>query len=423
MKKILPIMIILAMTFSAISAVAYYPYYEYDCCWEHNDYESVTTKAVIATCNDGGDDDDDTDSGGSTGDGDSGTNSPPIIKCKWEYDRYAYVNYVDPCECDCTCLEHDSCPCAPGLQVTPVLGDEAWVDYYAVVYDPNGADIEKVYADVWHPDCTFKYQIELELVEVIDAALYEWDHVYKNHRDLITLNEDWMDDMEFDDYDAYDDIEDELREGLGYLYHGSAPIDYCQPGGYYYVGVKARDTFLWSDYLFNTFWYIPTSAISIDFDTVDYKTLNLDTYKRVGGDYDMTTPDKPTVRNIGNTPVDLYVRQDDMGFGRTMVNGDWEWNVLFDARMTADPDPVEYEPSEKDYTLIPGGPLWLCTKEKLDFGITVFKGYCEVDYEGTMDLKASIHLASYVWPTPSKYIEPAPEGVEDIFPYCDEGGE
>jgi hypothetical protein len=430
MKKILSIVLMLAMALTAFSslAVADYPYMDYDCCWEEDDYENVITKAVIADCPDGDDDDDDDSSGGSApgGDGDTATNPAPIIKCKWEYDMNVYIDYVDPCECDCTCYMHDACPCAEGLQVKPIIGSQVMVGYYAIVTDPSGvADIEKVYADVWHPDCTFKYQIELELVGMVEGvysesqALYEWGHVLDHHEDLITLNEDWMMDMGFEtDSDAYDDIEDELNEELAYLYHGVAPIDYCQPGGWYYVGVKARDAFKWSDYLYNQFWYIPTSAIEIDFDTVDYGTLNLDTYKRVGGDDDMNTPSKPTVKNIGNTPVQLYVKQDDMGFGRTMIGGVWEWNVLFDARMTADPTPVEYEP-EEGYVLIPGGPLGLCTQDKLDFGITVFKGYCGIDYQGTLDLKASIDMSLYEWQTPSQFIEPAPEGVDDIFEFCE----
>jgi hypothetical protein len=424
MRKILSLAVMLAMTLTAFSAIATaeLPFYDNDCCWEEDDYASVTTKAVIADC--GGSSDDDDDSSGGTGGDGNPTNPAPIVKCKWEYDMNVYIDCVDPCECDCTCYEHDACPCEEGLQVKPIIGGQVMVGYYAIVTDPSGvADIEKVYADVWHPDCTFKYQIELELVGMDDGvyseaeALFAWSHVLSSHEDLITINEDWAMDNDFTLSEAYDDIEDELEEELAYLYHGIAPIDYCQPGGFYYVGVKARDAFSWSDYVFNQFWYIPTSAIEIDFDTVNYGTLNLDTYKRVGGDTDMNTMSKPTVKNIGNTPVDLYVKQDDMGFERTMVNGVWEWNVMFDARMTADPTPVSYEPDE-GYVRIPGSPLALCTQEKLDFGITVFKGYCGEDYQGTLDLMASIHLPSYVWDTPSNFIEPAPLGVDDIYPFC-----
>jgi hypothetical protein len=430
MKKILSIFVMLAMVLTAYSAIAsepIIPFEDNDCCWEENDYENVVTKAVIADCPDGdGDGDDGSGAPGPGGDGDTSSNPAPIIKCKWEYDQLVYCDCVDPCVCDPTCLEHDACPCADGLQVKPVIGGKTYVEYYAVVTDESGVgDIEKVYADVWHPDCSFKYQIELECVGMGDGydkieALNAWDHVKMHHEDLITLNEDWMLDHGFSESGAYDDIYDELDEELAYLYKGVAPLDYCQPGGWYYVGVKARDAFKWSDYLFNQFWYIPTSAIEIDFTTVDYGTLNLDTYKRVGGDDDMSTPIKPTVKNIGNTPVDLFVKQDDMGFGRTMIGGVWEWNVLYDARMTSTPDPVEYEP-EDSYVLIPGGPLELCTQEKLDFGITVFKGYCGIDYQGTLDLKASIHMPSYVWSTPGQFIEPAPEGVPEEYPLCDPG--
>ncbi len=336
-------------------------------------------------------------------------NEPPIIKCKWEYDLT-----VDPDGCEGIVPEgtyvHDADPNEEGLQVAPVLEGNVKIGFYAVVTDPQGVNtISAVYADVWHPDGTFKYQIELEPVGFCDdmydkqVALSLWEHVTDAHPDLIKFN----------GYDA-NEIYDELNEELAYIYYGEAYISYCQPGGWYYVGVRAVDTYgAWCDYLYNKFWYIPTAAIRVDFNSIDYGTVVLSTPKWVGGDQDMNTPQKPTVRNIGNTPVELYVWQDDMGFGKT--NG--EWNVEFDARLGADGDVVVYEPEQTDDgklgVRIPG-VLPLCTTEKLDFSIHAKKGFPDVDYSGEMHLYAYIH-GTPPWDTPSEYIETPPNGVPETY--------
>ena len=212
--------------------------------------------------------------------------------------------------------------------------------------------------------------------------------------------------------DWWADVRDELNEPLAYMYYGEALLNYCQPGGYYTVGVRAHDHIgIWCDYLWNRFWYIPTAAIEIDFDMIDYGSVAESSNKWVGGDIDMNTPTKPTVRNIGNTPVELWIEQDDMDFGKT--NGDW--NVEFDARMRANGQEVYYSPEER--VRIPG-ILRMCEKEKLDFSIHVWKGFPGETYTGTMDLFAYIDMGTFIWDTPSQHIGDAPGGVPQIFPGC-----
>ena len=395
MKKILAILIALSMIVVAIPAVmanggpvsndneAEYP----------NGADSVTTTAQVAG----------TSGGGGTG----GTgNEPPIIKAKWEYDLCVQL-CDDNCDPLC-CTEHDADPDTPGLQVAPVLGGSVTVGYYAVITDPQGiSTVQSVYVDVWHPDGTFKYQIELHPLGLTDSgydktdALDAWDHVTNCHHDLIKYNG-------YDDYDIWD----EINEELAYVYYGWAEISYCQPGGYYYVGVRAVDTFgAWSNYLYNQFWYIPTAAIEVDFDTIDYGTVVISHTQWVGGDQDMLTPNKPTVRSIGNTPVEIGVWQDDMEFGQT----DGHWNVYFDARLSADGTVVEYDPFE-DGVMIPGF-IPLCDKEKLDFSIHVLKGFPgDVPYTGEMRLYAYIS-GNPPWDTPLILVGNAPHGiVQDLTP-------
>jgi hypothetical protein len=349
----------------------------------------------------------------------------PHIKCKWEYDQEVIVDIAD-CE-DCTyytegCYspntwEKDACPCLEGLQVKPDLGQEVMVGYYAVVSDDNGIDdIKFVYADVWHPDGEFKYQVVMEPVgfnelgEYSDVeALSLWDKVLACHEDLITINDAWATTLP-STTNATTDIREELDQEEAYLYYGESPISYCQPGGWYSVGVTAFDTANHqSSYLYNRFWYIPVAAVDIDFNNVNYGSIEVGVRKQAGGDLDLTTTDHPTVRNIGNTRVELFVEQDDMDFG---TDTDGIPNVHYEARMGGDGTYVTYDPEIE--VKIPG-ILDLCTLDKLDFRITTDKGTNGVEYTGTMLLKACIHMNSYIWDTPADYVGDAPGGVAQNF--------
>ena len=88
-----------------------------------------------------------------------------------------------------------------------------------------------------------------------------WNTVTNNNPCVITYNTGYTE----------DDIDIELLDYLNcFVYHGYEEIDYCQPGGEYKVGVRAFDSWKWSEPLWNTFWYIPCAAIEIDFDNINY---------------------------------------------------------------------------------------------------------------------------------------------------------
>jgi hypothetical protein len=385
MKKIIAIMVVLSLALISVPAMA-----DWEQCVDEPQITTIGTHTTVLGV--GG--------GGQPPAGGGSDNLPPYIKVKWEYDE------EDP--------YHDAC-IESGLQVAPELYGMRTVGYYAVVTDPNGREtLSNVYADIYHPDGTYKYQIELDRIDDKLIALDWWMHAWSYHSDLITVNEDWALGLPAE-VEWWEDVYDELDEQLAYLYYGKAEISYCQPGGWYYVGVRAHDVLnLWGDYLCNKFWYVPTSAVAIDFNTVDYSqdgAVQVCYEKWIGGDHIFGTSSKPTVRNIGNCPVELYVMQDDMGFEDTYG----EWNVEFNARLTADGLEVYYKPFEK--ARIPG-ILDLCTMEKLDFSIHVLKGFPNIDYTGKMSLYAEIDDASYIWPTPPEFIGNPPLGVPETPP-CD----
>jgi hypothetical protein len=397
MKKLIAIFAALVMVCTVVPVLAdneYHGGHLYD---NHNkawlpdgSQNPVTTYATIA----------------GSGGGEGGSQNP-IIKVKWEYDMDTEF--------------HDADLCDAHLQVAPIIGQTVTVGYFAVVTSPNGIDPNPAnlgyvytYCDIWHPDGQFKYQIELYPVgwdgQSYDktVALDAWDLVTDCHQDLIMTNDDWASSLP-PGTEPYCDVHDELNEELALLYYGEAELSYCQPGGTYYVGATAFDKLgNQADYVYNSFWYIPTSAVEIDFNTVDYSPVHIGTHKVVGGDCDMLTPNKPTVRNIGNTPVILGVKQDDMGFGETSG----EWNVQFDARMTANGEYVYYSPYEE--ATIPG-ILPLCTKEKLDFSILATKGVSGITYSGWMKIYACIYFTTSPYTTPCWFIGDAPVPVPQVY--------
>jgi hypothetical protein len=423
MKKLLSILVIFAMVFVSSQAVFAddtlngpeycLPHPPEECNWRDN-YSlcDITTSVTIAG-----------ESGGGTGDPTG--NSKPVVKCKWEYD---WDIQIDVGECDVCygcinsdCVDtsgmfgHDACPCTPGLQVLPRLGTTVTVGYYAVVFDVD-FNLDHVYADVWHPDGEFKYQIELQKVER-EQGLWKWDHVIQCHSDLIAYNEDFFTGAGISDWDG--DIRHEIDQQLAHVYYATAELSYCQPGGHYTVGVRGQDSFnAWSDYLYNQFWYIPTTAINKDFTHVDYGSAIISRFKWVGGNTEMDGPDSnfPTIQVWGNTPVRLFVWQDDMTLGFTGQPSEKVWNVEYYIRLSAAGEDIFYQPYQNDpgYKGVEFGQLGLCTQEKVDFSVHVKKADPGT-YPGNMCIIA-YRDGNPVWPTPSQFVGSAPgQVIQDIY--------
>ena len=385
MRKILPILVVLAMVCASVPMVLAADPFPDQLIDDANPAADVATHVTIG--------------GGSTG------GSAPIVKCKWEYDLTLVEGYP----------VHDADLVTDGLQVKPVIGGQVKVGFFAVVTDPDGVNtISSIYADVWHPNGDFKYQQVLAPLGKSGStyentpAMAAWTHVTTYHNDLITFNPSYTNESE---------ITEEIAQNMAYVYYCEAYISYCQPGGWYLVGIRGCDTYnTWCNYLYNSFWYIPTSAIEIDFTEVNYGTFNIPSadFKWVPGDTLLNTPNFPTVRNTGNTPVNLYVWQNDMNFGKT---GE-VWNVQFDARLghPGVNGDVVYWPKTNatDHIGVPiPGTLLLCTQDKLDFSIHPTKGLPAATFTGIMKLTAYINMSRYIWDTPSQWHQVAPGGVLD----------
>jgi hypothetical protein len=330
--------------------------------------------------------------------------SGPIVKCKWE--QLPEEPYDDD-------------PKTEGLQVLPPLsaGAKRPILYYAVVTHEKGvANIQRVDADVYHPDGSpepygpsveggvirmpyFKYELPLEYLCTGDAAEDMVTQAYD--MGLVTFNED---------YDIYE-VLGELDKGTAELWVGCAPIDYEQPAGDYRVAVFAADQIDLSEPLINTWTYIPMCGVEVDFIGIDFGPTNLNVEKMIAGNTDWNNPkgiNNATVRNVGNTWTSVTVEFDDMEFGHLI---DGTWNVQFDARMGSDDtyyegDIMPYEERRLD------NYLNLSCKDELDFSIKVLKGTgqhsgtitircVEVPFDAPIDALVSIDARGDYTPQPN----------------------
>jgi hypothetical protein len=246
--------------------------------------------------------------------------------------------------------------------------------HYYVIVEEKTYNLDRVYVDVWHPDGSFKYQIALYQFELL-CGIDAWNHVRINYPEVITRNT------------GETDLEtlDQLEQEEAFVYHGWAELSYCQPAGWYTVCARAVDSHgMWSLPVWNWFWYIPTASIDLDFDHINYGVVGEEEWKWAGGDIIFEPDDgKPTIRNTGNVPLEIQFKQDDMNFGKTLVDGVLCWNVKFDARLgnAVDGMKVEYYPDVMSGFV---NELKMCTEEKLDFSIHIYKGVPGQTYIGNL---------------------------------------
>ncbi|CVK31887.1 conserved exported protein of unknown function [Methanoculleus bourgensis] len=309
----------------------------------------------------------------------TGGGNVPIVLCKWEADTTASWEDGDPTHA------------LPGSQFLPPVTYEAKkpIQYFAVVFDhEDNGNVNVVAWDVYHPQDDwvpaeyresgplgdgFKYQVMGTKITNKTASVALFQRAM--NAGLLTIDED---------FNATTILTQYLEKGTAALWVGTADIDYQQPAGNYRVEANAIDfNNNWAVPLENTFLYVPVAAFELDFNTVNYGSVNINTHKWVAGDVDFGTADWPTIRNIGNTHLQVTVQQDDMGLGESLSG----WNVQWDARLgNDDANTKVYKPFEA--VTLPN-PLELCDIDELDFSIQVFKGTTG-EKTGTMTLGAVV---------------------------------
>lgn len=262
----------------------------------------------------------------------NGASQPPIIKCKWEF----AVDAANGMDCD---------PTVPYTQVDPPMTyqDHSQVDFFVIVTDPDNpfeARDGQVEVDLYHPtnngldniyepgDGSFKANIILTLMDSNEAINIINSIVDNSLEDLIWFN------------DGYDiaEVLDELSCNHAFCFKGTYYKYYHQPAGWYPVHVKAYDSNnVQSEIFVNYFEYTLGIGIELDFTAIDWGIVHRCEPKWFTGDwvFDPTVvdPEQPTVRNIGNWDVEIWLNFDNMGFGQSGDGITMEWDVNFDTRL------------------------------------------------------------------------------------------
>lgn len=291
----------------------------------------------------------------------------PIVKVKWEanVDRYTDADII------------------AGAQFMPSGQYQVnkRIAMCAIVTDPDGlADVGNVYADVFYPStialgtshvalpgqsglgCGQLMQedslIKLDKAVGIDLFCTKVRNLNNN---LPTFNGAYT-------YDEICKADGELMKETAAVYCGEKDLSYEDPSGNYIVWAVAQDKVGLQGVLKNQFTYLPVTAFETDFTAVNYGTVRLNTHKIISGNlvWEPVASTTPTVRNIGNTRLEMKVTQNDMGLGKT----DQIWNVQYDARVGSNAPFAIYSP---DTLTTLAEPLDLSEMDEMDFSIDISK--------------------------------------------------
>jgi hypothetical protein len=327
-----------------------------------------------------------------------GDPSPPIIKCKWE--------------------SPDGDTVKPNTQIKPVIGDpyaehpySAQVCAYAVVTHNVPSSVGEISCDLWEPLFAgqpptaptvpptlvppegYKYKAKFILTQKMTLAeiqtlvndcdgngvFNEMD--IKCYLDkLVTAGR-----LTLDPRFTTLDVAQELYQGLAWLYTGCFTIVHPQPCGWYYARVNAQEAGTANyNYMWNVFEFVCVPAIAIDFSVVNFGTVKVCESTMVAGDCNFVANDgKPSVRNVGNVPVNVTVKYSDMyiqghygdpAYALGQTGGNWNVNYDFRMGMYAAGDPTDMlSPLVPLQTGTTGKVCPICNVRKLEFSIHVLQ--------------------------------------------------
>jgi len=291
----------------------------------------------------------------------------PIVKVKWEMNGpYSLMAGTDA-------------QTTAGAQFMPSgkYQNSKTIAICSIVTDPDGmADLDSVYADVYYPvnislgpnhesgrqGCGEMVGTECRMTKLskADGISLFCNKIRSNNSNLPT----WFSPYDYDEVCAEDG---ELMKETAYVFCCDKVLSYEDPSGDYRTLVFAQDkNAVDSNYLENNFKYLDLTAFEVDFTKVNYGDVKLNTHKIINGDLTFGTAEKPTVRNVGNTRLQMSVWQDDMGLGKTGT----DWNVRYDGRVGSSAAWKNYWPQATTYL---NDPLYLSETDEMDFSIDVFK--------------------------------------------------
>ncbi|NMB47874.1 hypothetical protein GYA13_00300 [Candidatus Kuenenbacteria bacterium] len=350
----------------------------------------------------------------------------PVVKAKWEMnpEKGNDGQYLGT---------DDSTSAGAQFNPTGVKDLNKRIAICAIVTDPEGmGDVAGVYADVYYPEgialgpshdplanqsgagCG-EFMQQDKLTELTKEEGFELfcKKIKDSNNNLPVFNGTTY------DYDEICAQDGELLKMTARVYCAEKDLSYEDPFGHYKVIVQAQDTNSLNGTLENSFEYLPLTAFVADFTSVGYGNVKLNIEKLVNGDLNFGTSALPTVRNVGNTRLNMTVLQNDMGLGKTSGS----WNVSYKARVGSY---AEYTPYLPEVTATLEDALDLSETDEIDFSILVnkFPTSSSNNWHGSMTLgavsaphlacasKVGAKLSAYVAPTNCDFTVNAGESIQ-----------
>jgi hypothetical protein len=358
---------------------------------------------------------------------------------------------------------------ATGTQVLPTPGADRPVKFYVILDDPNGkTDVTGVDIQVMYP--TFggalsgkqKMDIQAGFIGGVWIPLDNATAV----RPIVSgdATSDWVDLLA--DGKTADDptmaaalpmMQSQGRLALGweanqtaeqlgdpntYLLHNvlqnkvlmleiTAMMDPCEPALNYTVNVVGTDaegnttpmTGTGTPHMLtNTFQYLGIQALVLDFGTLNWGTLNINAENKITGDNSMSTPNSPTIENLGNAEAMVQINSTPLTgatYGKKIVNFDAAMNQLATSDsygpLTVQRGYIQYNannnvtinvgtdpsPSIAPITSPSNVPVMLppCSTAQIDFSVVPY-GYSPADsYTGSMIISLLPYAATNANPT------------------------
>ncbi|MDI9394358.1 MAG: hypothetical protein QM426_02605 [Euryarchaeota archaeon] len=266
----------------------------------------------------------------------------------------------------------DDDPEEEGTQIMPLPGEGNEKSYktfykYAIVSDPNGiADIAAVYQKL--NDENGNRVIRESLCTDITGNPEEWNAVLDEAWKASLISDDELAEYKY----GLNDAKKQLK-----IFKAENSLSNCNPAGVYEAYFKAVDSYglFYEDRTY--FEYLPLKAIGLDFSSINYGAVGVNLEKWISGDENWATPEKPTIKNQGNVPLQVSVQ----GFPMRGEN--------LKQRLTADSLSVELlgqfvyglaEPVTMEGFLQP------CTPTQISFGIKVPLGTAADNYSGDITI-------------------------------------
>jgi hypothetical protein len=256
----------------------------------------------------------------------------------------------------------------------PGQGGDTDVYVYAVVTDPNGInDIADVFAEIYHPDGTYKLQIHLKPVPC-DQALQMFRAARAAGLIFPCNNGFTLDEMEW----MLD-----CQKMQAQLWYGKWVYKIHQPDGLYGTVVTAVDTDGGTNSCANSVTEIISIVqLGLDFTEVDWGQIKPSVAKWVAGDDNFVPGDgKPTVWNQGNNLASLKVHNDPLvgaNFGKQIID--------FDVKLLGQ---TEHYQASQWVKLV--GPLVPCHPVQIEFSVHAPFGLPKDDYQGLISIEIIHH--------------------------------